>query len=175
MRVTIEEFEIPCQLFNPVDISPAFDFHGDVVPLCIRCQNVNRADSCHVFPTDQAEALSQEIYLLSEELLKICLDAVFDEAGINSEVVNGVGVNLVNIYQQQVGGLLVQDFPGFDDSCISLFWFRGKNLKRAGWRHPVEGFIASAIGVDEDAAIAFDHDDSGREGEMCAQSTCVIH
>ena len=54
-----------------------------------------------------------------------------------------------------------------------VFWGEGFERTRRG--HPVQRFIAAAIGVDEDTAIAFEHDHSGGKREMSAQPAGVIH
>jgi len=173
--VAVEQLEIPGELLDTIDITSAFDFDSDVSTRIVGGEDVDWSKSGHVFPSHQRVAFAQNLYLRGQEFLKVRLDAIFDQAWIFPEVMRVVRVNLMDVDHQEIRGLMVDDFPRFYDACFGLFGVRFENLERTGWGHPVQRFVASAIGVNKDASISFDHDDPGGQREMSTESARVIN
>src|SRR5699024_7688212 len=102
LRITIHQLQIAGQLLHAVDLAAAFDLHGDGDPLRVLGEDVHRTDGCHVLPTHERVPVPEGLDVLGEQLLQVRLDAVLDQAGVDTQVVGGVVVDLVQAHPQVV-------------------------------------------------------------------------
>jgi hypothetical protein len=82
--VPVEKFQVASELFHAVDVTPALDFNRYRRTVSICSKNVYRAHRCHVFTTNQSITLAEGLDVGSEQALKVCFNAVFDEARVNT-------------------------------------------------------------------------------------------
>ena len=81
--------------------------------------------------------------LFGEITLEVVFDAVLDEAGIDAEVIGGVGVDVVQGDFQDVAGLVGADAKDMlgGRPVRGLNRVRGDVLQSAGRSHPVERLV----------------------------------
>ena len=69
-------------------------------------KEVDRPDGRRKLPAHQAHALADPLDLLGQERLQMRLDAVFDEARLDSKVVAGLGTHLEDAHDEPVLALV---------------------------------------------------------------------
>ena len=85
--IAIQELKVTRELLHTVDLTASFDLHCDSCASGVAAEDVYRSDRGHVFPTNQAVALTQSGDVFGEEFLEMGFNAIFDQAGINTEFV----------------------------------------------------------------------------------------
>jgi hypothetical protein len=173
--VPIEQLQVASQLFDTVDISPTLELDRHGASGGVSGEDIDGAKCRHVFPPDEREALTEGFHIGSEKFLELGLNAIFDEARINPEFVRVITMDLMDVDHEQVRGFMVDDFPDLDNTLSLQRRIGGDDLKRAGRGHPVEGFVAATIGVNQDTAVIFDHDHTCCQGKVGVEATGVIH
>src|SRR5215469_7940425 len=133
-RVPVKQLQVPGQLFNAIDFSPALDLHGYRSRIGVAAHQVNRADRGRVLPADQPPARAEQMNLRGEQLLQMGLDTVLDQARVDPEFVAGVVQHLLDRDAQFLAALAPHE-PG-----------AGRLLQPAWRGHPVERLITAAVG-----------------------------
>lgn len=124
MWIAAEQLEVAGQLLHAVDVAAALDLDGDRRAVGIAHQQVDRPDRRRVLAAHERRTLGDALDLLREKSLKVCLDAVLLQSGIDAQLVRGVMDDLVDLHAQRVTGLLVGDPPDLDDAGARLFLTR---------------------------------------------------
>src|SRR5690606_36084349 len=120
-------------------------------------------------------AIAEHVKLFGQEPLKVSFDPVFDQAGVDTELVGGVVQNLVDRDHEQVGRLRVGDSPHGGDTGRGLLHVDLFVGEHAGRTHPVQRLVAEGIRVDEYTSIALEQQQPGGNGQVGAEPPCVIH
>ena len=174
MGVPVHQLEVPGQLLDAVDLAPPLDLDRDVLTDLVASQDVDGPDRRHVLAPDQAPPLTKGVDVLGQQLLKVRLDAVLDQAGVNPEIVVRVVEDLVQAYPQPVLRLGVLHHPHQRDPVVGLLGRRCHLGHRAGRGHPVQRLVGAAVAVHEDGTVGLDHEQAGRQRQVCGQSTVVV-
>ena len=145
-----------------------------MVAVGIAHHEVHRAHGRRELAAHQLPALAEDLgHLLGEKLLQVRLDAVLDEAGVNTQVLGDIRDDIVDTDDQLVVSLVGLNRPDLLDALLVLAGLPHGN--RAGRRHPVERLVGAALGMDEDRAITFEHDDALGGVQVGAQTTGIIN
>lgn len=141
--VAVEELAVAGELLDAVDAAVAFDLDGDVLAVGVEGHDVDGADCGGVFAADELGAGADAVDLFGEITLEVVFDAVLDEAGIDAEVIGGVGVDVVQGDFQDVAGLVGADAKDMlgGRPVRGLNRVRGDVLQSAGRSHPVERLV----------------------------------
>ena len=145
-----------------------------MVAVGVTHHEVHRTDGRRELAAHELPAVAEDLrHLLREELLQVRLDAVLDEAGIHAQVLGNIRDDLVDADDQLVVSLVGLNRPDLLDALLVLAGFPHGN--RAGSRHPVKRLVGAALGVDEDRAVTFEHDDALGGIQVGAQATGIIN
>jgi len=96
-----------------------------------------------------------------------------DEAGVHAQVLGDIRYHVVDANDQLVVGLVGLNRPDLLDTLLVLTGL--PHGHRAGRRHPVERLVGTALGMDEDRAVTFQHDDALGGVQVGAQTTGIIN
>ena len=135
---------------------------------------VHRAHGRGELAAHQLPALTEDLrHLLREKLLQVRLDAILDEAGVDTQVLGDIRDDLVDADDQLVVSLVGLNRPDLLDALLVLTGF--PHGHRARRRHPVERLVGTALGMDEHRAVTFEHDDALGGVQVGAQTTGIIN
>ena len=125
--------------------------------------DVYRTDSGRVLAAYQRIALTESVDLLGEQTLQVSLHTVLDEAGINTQVDGVLVLNLVDTNHESVIALSCLNGPQLLNIGFQVLTDALRNVltlshqQGTGRAHPVQRFVGTAVGVNEDGAVILDH------------------
>ena len=174
-RVAAEQLEIAGQLFNPVDLPTPLDLDGDVAAGRIAAEQVHRADGGRVLPAHQSQTRTQGGGVLGQQCLEVSLHPVLAQAGVDPQVMGGVGEDLPDGDLQGVP-VPTSDLPeGGQRLRAGVAGGRRPQVgERAGRAHPVQRLVRPIVGMDRDGAVCLDQDQPGGHRQMGGQPPGVV-
>ena len=145
-----------------------------MVAVGIAHHEIHRAHGRGELAAHQLPALAEDLgHLLGEQLLQVRLDAILDEAGVDTQVLGDIRDHIVDADDQLVVSLVGLNRPDLLDALLVLARF--PHGDRAGGGHPVKRLVGTALGMDEDRAVTFEHDDPLGGVQVGAQTTGIIN
>jgi hypothetical protein len=82
-----EQLQVPRELLNPVDLATPLHLDGHRRAHAVAAQQVDRPDRGRVLAADQRVPLAEHARCRGQQLLKVRLHAVLDQAGVDPEMV----------------------------------------------------------------------------------------
>ena len=145
-----------------------------MVTVGVAHHEVHRAHGRGELTAHQLPALAEDLgYLLRKKLLQVRLDTILDEAGVHAQVLGDIRYHVVDANDQLVVSLVGLNRPDLLDALLVLTGL--PHGHRAGRRHPVERLVGTALGMDEDRTVTFQHDDALGGIQVGAQTTGIIN
>jgi hypothetical protein len=122
------------------------------------------ADLGRPLATDEPEPVLHGVRPLGERLLEVALDAVLLEPGVLAELVLELREHLGDADLETV---FAPARPlSNDDRAVTVLDHRGR-------RHPVEGLVASRVGMDEDRAVRLEDEEPDRLRQVRGEAAGV--
>ena len=172
--VALEQLPIAGELLDAVDFPTALNFDGDGSPVDVRGENVDGPNSRWVFPPDQCQTVADATQVISDEALELRFDAFFNQPWVLAEFVVHVFVDFVDAEHEEVRSFLMGDVPDHAHPRLDLSLIGLELSERARRRHPIEGLVGPAIGVNEDAPVLLRNEQSLGEGEVSIQASRIV-
>ncbi len=166
--IAVEKLQVASELLDPVDFATSFDFDGNGHSIGVLAKQVDRADVRRIFASYERHSWSNCIGSFGQKFLKIRLDAFLLQAGIDAEIVGGIAQNMMH----RDGERFTFGVGHRPDPCsVPTVEF----VHRVRRCHPVQRFVGTAVRMDTDTTIGFDHYKSGRLCQRGGKTALILN